>query len=267
MFDFFKLYVAFAKVQLKTQLEYRMDYFIRTIGKIFVWGSGFVTIIVVLSRFKSMGEWSYYEVLFIFSLNILAYAIGATFIMGSFGNLARHIVSGEFDSTLTKPVNPLAYFICRYVSAGYTSNYALGFGMIIYCIIKMNIRITVGSVLLLLFMILCSSIISGCMFMICSIPAFWLMRNNSITRLFFWNAMSFVDYPISIYSKGIQVILTFILPYAFVSYYPATLLFNPGKALFSPILAYMTPVVAIILCIVTYGFWTIGINSYKSSGS
>jgi ABC-2 type transport system permease protein len=222
---------------------------------------------VVLNRFRAMGDWDMYQVLFLYALNNLAYAIGATFIMGSFGKLSNNIQSGEFDAVLTKPVNPLAYFICRHISAGYTSNYVMGVGVMIYSVMMMDIRITVGSIALIVLMVLCASVISGAMFAICSIPAFWIVRNESLSRLFFSNPRNFINYPISIYTKGIQVLLTFILPYAFISYYPTTLLFNPDNTLFSPILAYCTPLVAVLVALIGYGFWKIGINSYQSTGS
>ena len=267
MLDAVKLYIAFAKVTFISQLEYPMSYFLRTASKIILWVSGFATIAIVLGRFRSMGGWDLYQVLFIYAMNHLAYAIGATFINNAFDKLSRNIMAGEFDSILTKPVNPLTYFICMHVSAGYTSNYALGIGVMIYSIVKMNIRFTIGDILLLIFMVLCASLLMGSLFAFFSIPQFWLLRNTSLKRLFFSDMKDFVNYPISIYTKGIQFVLTFVMPYAFISYYPTTLLFNPGGALFSPALAYGTPVIAVIVALLTYGFWLLGINSYQSTGS
>ncbi|RQW12833.1 hypothetical protein EH198_05600 [Paenibacillus rhizophilus] len=62
--------------------------------------------------------------------------------------------------------------------------------------------------------------------------------------------------------------LTFVLPVAFISYYPSSfLLDNRTDGGFSPLLIYFTPLVALLLVSVTYFVWTKGINAYKGAGT
>jgi ABC-2 type transport system permease protein len=76
-----------------------------------------------------------------------------------------------------------------------------------------------------------------------------------------------VNYPISIYGKAITILLTFGIPYAFISFYPAQyLLDGKGETLFHPVLQYGTPVVGIVMFLLAYKFWTIGVNRYESTG-
>jgi ABC-2 type transport system permease protein len=77
-----------------------------------------------------------------------------------------------------------------------------------------------------------------------------------------------MDYPIDIYGKGIQSILTFILPYSFVNYFPARLLLGAGDyTFFSKSFDYLTLAVGVVAFCAAYLFWTVSVRKYKSTGS
>jgi ABC-2 type transport system permease protein len=59
-----------------------------------------------------------------------------------------------------------------------------------------------------------------------------------------------------------------VLPYAFINFYPAQFILGKEDYLgFPPVLVYLTPAVGIILFVVAYQFWRVGLNHYKSTGS
>ena len=97
---------------------------------------------------------------------------------------------------------------------------------------------------------------------------FWIVRTYSIFYALTWNFRNFINYPISIYGKFIQVLLTFVIPFAFINFYPVKyFLDKKGDTLFHPILQYGTPIVGIVLFLLAYKFWTMGVNRYESTGS
>ncbi|WP_082084152.1 ABC-2 family transporter protein [Paenibacillus beijingensis] len=59
--------------------------------------------------------------------------------------------------------------------------------------------------------------------------------------------------------------LTFIIPYAFVNYYPAAYLLNKNET--SSYLYLGAPAIGIVMFIIAYLFWFTGIRSYKGTGS
>ena len=76
--------------------------------------------------------------------------------------------------------------------------------------------------------------------------------------------MRFIDLPLDVYHPAISFVLTFIVPIAFINYYPAELFL--GKGVFMQF-AYLTPIIGIISFIIAYGFWKYGIKNYTSTGS
>ena len=101
-----------------------------------------------------------------------------------------------------------------------------------------------------------------------SVMSFFTVNENPVLDFLLFNVKGFTNYPITIYPKAIQILLTFILPFAFINFYPASLLL--GKAVpegFPAVLPYLTPVVGIICFTLSVLLWNWGLKHYKSTGS
>lgn len=264
--EYAELYLAFAKITFLTQLEYRGQYFMRLLSKVIAWSSGFIMILVLLDRFQVIGTWSKYQVLFLYALDMLSYSIAATFFMGPFGRLPRLIQRGELDQILLRPVNPMVYLVCTKVSAGYTSNYVIGIAMIAICIGRLGISFEIGSFLWLCVVLLGASLIQASAFIATAVPAFWILKSDGLQEIFYKNLEDFIAYPLSIYNKGIQILLTFVLPYGFINFYPSQH-FLGKQELFHPVFQYLTPVVGLALFAGAYRFWKAGLDVYEGTGS
>lgn len=262
-----RLYVAFARAAFLTQLEYRGQYAMRMLAKVMGWSVGFCTILILLKRFPSIGGWGKYEILLLYAFDVLSYAIAGTFFMGSFQKLPRLIRQGELDGALTKPVNPMVYLICTKISAGYTSNYIVGLVVIAVCFQKLGIAWSAGRICWLAADIAGASLIQAAGFIATSVPAFWLLKSDGLYQLFFKNMTYFLQYPLSIYHKGVRILLTVILPYAFINFYPVQYFLGRGMEGAAAVLRYMTPLVGAAVFALAYGFWKLGLAAYEGTGS
>ncbi|MDE6319680.1 MAG: ABC transporter permease, partial [Lachnospiraceae bacterium] len=96
----------------------------------------------------------------------------------------------------------------------------------------------------------------------------YLLETNSLKELFYWNMRKFAGYPISIFHKAIQFCMIYVVPFAFVNYFPAQyLLRKEDMAGYPSVYMYLTPAVGAVLYLVTYGFWRYSLRFYKSSGN
>lgn len=264
--EYLVLYAAFARVTFLTQLEYRGQYFVRMLSKIVAWSSGFITILIMLNQFNVMGNWTKYEILFLYGMDMLSYSIAGTFFMGPFGKLPRLIQRGELDQVLLRPVNPMIYLICTKVSAGYTSNYIIGVLMIAICIQKLSISFRMGEFLWFVMVMLGATLIHAAAFIFTAVPAFWILKSDGLADLFYRNLERFISYPLTIYSRGIQILLTFLLPYAFINYYPSQM-FLGKQELLPSVFQYLTPFIGVVLFWASYQFWKKGLEAYQGTGS
>ncbi|WP_224037685.1 ABC transporter permease [Clostridium gelidum] len=196
------------------------------------------------------------------------YALSGMFIKHPMLDMESMIQQGQFDSILTKPINPLFHVIARqfeYTFAGHIVLYIFTFGISIN---KIETQWSLGKILFFITFIFGAVLIHSAFMIITGSLSFFIVKSKVAVETAIYGLRSFLDYPLTIFNKFIQVVLTFILPYAFVNYYPAEyFLRKTNPPIFNSALYYMTPVVGIIMIILAILIWNNGIKHYKSTGS
>ena len=80
-------------------------------------------------------------------------------------------------------------------------------------------------------------------------------------------AFKFKDYskyPITIFSPVFRFIFTFLLPIAFIAYYPSLVILRPDEV---PLLSWLSPFIGVIFFWLSYKFWMFGALKYNGTGS
>ena len=91
---------------------------------------------------------------------------------------------------------------------------------------------------------------------------------ESVREIFYWNMRKFAGYPISIYSKLIQGLMIYVVPFAFVNYFPAQyLLRKPDMANYNEVYMYIAPLVGVVVYALAYVFWRVSVKRYTSTGN
>jgi len=131
----------------------------------------------------------------------------------------------------------------------------IGIFLIMTALPKLNISFSFIDIITFIFVVICGSIIYTSIKLFFASFAFWLKFSQSILFMNYMLA-DFTKYPITIYSKWIRVILTFIIPFAFTAFFPAG--YFVGKVSMQ-IAVGGTALAALISFI--------GIRAYESAGS
>jgi ABC-2 type transport system permease protein len=127
---------------------------------------------------------------------------------------------------------------------------------------SLGIPWTVANILYLLMAILAGGAIFVALNLITATSAFWIVESIPVTSIVY-NTYEFAKYPLSIYSRGIRIVMTWVIPYGFASFYPASHLLGRDVGL----LAWLGPGVAVVLLLVAYRVWTFGLAHYTSTGT
>jgi len=261
------LYWEFIKIRIKTAVEYRGQTFIMGLSQIIGYSSEFLILWIMVSKFQQMGQWNTYEVMLIYAMNILGYSLANVFLYRTCHNLADLIRTGDFDGIITKPTNPFLYLCCSGFMYGYWAHVVLTVSLMVFCFSQLGITFTFTKVLFLLGAIFGSTLIQGAVQLISFIPTFWLVKSSAVQSIHRY-ARDFVQYPLSIYQRAVQIFLTLVIPYAFISFYPLQYLLGKDDFLmFHPVVQFLTPAVGILLAFLAYRFWLFGLKHYNSSGS
>ena len=101
-----------------------------------------------------------------------------------------------------------------------------------------------------------------------STVAFWFIRVDALRWIVLQLEQEFTRYPLTIYSRGVRLVLAFVFPFAFMNYFPATFFLHKAETGLSlpPAVGLLTPLIGIAFVAVAYVFWRIGLNRYQGVG-
>lgn len=263
---YLSIYLEFIKIRLKSTIEHRSAFLWTALAQATSYSASFAMVWVMVKQFKTIGQWKAYEVMFLSALNLCSYALAGFFFYGLNYGLSRLVQTGEFDEILTKPLNSLMYIASKYFLWGYLTHTALSIIIIGICINKLGVVLTSIKIVFLIITLISSALIQSSIFLFTATPCFWLVKNDIGAVV--GNIKNFIQYPITIYQKFIQIFMTVMIPFAFINFYPAQFFLGKNDfSIFHPVFQFLSPIVGVILFLISLKFWSFGINHYKSTGS
>lgn len=259
------IYFTFAKSTIRQEMTYRVSFITGVIGQWIAYGGTFLSLYIMIENFNVMGGWTTYEVLYLYAFNLLSYALAATVFFTPCRSLSMKIRTGEFDISLTKPINPFLHEIYNGFNFGYIGHTILAVSVMIFSVSHLDTQFSIVNLILLL---ICAALLQSAFLILSSSFCFITVNQNPVFDFILGNFKSFTNYPITIYGIAIQFLLTFILPFAFMNFYPSLILL--GKTPSSPFAAWLpfvSPFVGIAMFILSIKIWNYGLSKYQSSGS
>ena len=162
--------------------------------------------------------------LFLYTLNLLCASVSGLFFWGPMISLEGLVQNGQFDLFLTKPINPLLHMISRHFQHTYIGWIIPIPFVFLICFSYLEISWSILKVILFVIFIIGGVMINASIFLIAGSLSFWIVKTSNLLFLLQRpndSFRSFIDYPVSMYNKFIQIFLVFILPYAFINYFPS----------------------------------------------
>lgn len=266
--DTFYLAGVYTRTIMKSWFQYKVNAALQSLTVFLREATGILVIYFTLLKFDSLNGWNIHELLFLFSLLFSTYGILIIFFTGlrDFGKTVR---DGGFDRFILRPRGLLFQLIFSnadwFAAIGHG-----GLGMVLFVISAGNAGITwnAGTVIYYIGALTGGVLIQGAIFLFLATLNIYLLETNSLKELFYWNMRKFAGYPVSIFHKAIQFCMIYIVPFAFVNYFPAQyLLRKEDMAGYPSIYMYLTPAVGAFMYLAAYGFWRYSIRFYKSSGN
>lgn len=261
LIDNTKLYFSFLKSSLKEMLIYRLDCIVGMVSQIFTQLVELIFIYIVFQNTENLAGWDFRQILLLYGITLLSVGISDFCFDALYDIGPKYIRDGEFDKILLRPVHPLLSIIGaskEFTSIGY---FGLGLALTIIMLIKLAIPITFILILKIVFFSIVGAAIIGAINTIFSISSFWTYRSNEVIWSFY-KTYTFAQYPIDIYNKFIKILITCILPFAFVAYYPTMCYLGMNSYMI-----YVSPVIAVVLWIIAIKVWNWALNQYRSTGT
>lgn len=259
------IYFIFAKSTIRQEMTYSVSFITGVIGQWIAYGGTFLSLYIMIENFNVLGGWTSYEVLYLYAFNLLSYALAATVFFTPCRSLPVKIRTGEFDISLTKPVSPLLHEIYNGFNFGYIGHGILAVSVMIFAVSHLDTQFSIVNLILLL---ISAALLQSGFLILSSSFCFITVNQNPVFDFILYNVKSFTNYPITIYGTAIQFLLTFILPFAFINFYPSLILLSKiSSSPFGTWLPYISPFVGITMFLLSTKIWNYGLSKYQSSGS
>ena len=259
---------VYTKMIMKSWFQYRVDAVLRSLAVFLREASAIIIIYFTLLKFDILNGWNLYEMLFLNSLLYVTYGVLIIFFTGlrDFGGTVR---SGSFDRYILRPRGLLFQIIFAnadwFAAIGHGG---LGIALFIFCAGRVGIVWNVGNILYYVLSIIGGVLIQGAFFLVLAALNFYLLETGALKQIFYSNMRKFAGYPLSIFHKAVQIGLIFVVPFAFVNYFPAQFLLRKADMRQYPeIFLYLPLPVGVVLYLLAYWFWRVSLKAYKSSGN
>jgi ABC-2 type transport system permease protein len=259
-------YLTLLDAGLRSALQYRAN-FVTMVLMGFVWNTtGFVFILVVLSRFHAIAGWTLGDVTFLYALRLLMHATMAL-LFSRLEFIDLMIREGEFDRFLLRPVSPLLQVMATRLHIAAIGDIIGGIAIFLIANRLIHVDWSPPAVAYLILAIIGGCLTEGAFKLVVAALSFRMLSINALTFLVGDIFNNFGNYPLTIYGGVLRLVLTFALPIAFVAYFPAAVLLRrTGEIGVAPILAYGAPLVGVVLFSLAYLFFQRETRVYQSSG-
>ncbi|WCT56523.1 ABC-2 family transporter protein [Paenibacillus kyungheensis] len=246
----------------KTRLTYRADFWVEVISDLLFQATNLIFIFVVFAHTDTLGGFTEAEVVFVYGYFMIPYGLYSCFVnLWNFGD--RYIVKGEMDRILTRPAHNLFQIFLENLDPPSLIGSLIGVIIMIWSGGQLGIELLWWHIPALIVMVLGSTLIYTGIYTILTSISFYSDSPTGIIPLMY-NIQTYGRYPITIYNRIIQILLTWILPFAFVGIYPAALFLDRPEMIR---MAWITPVMGIVFFALGLVFWNGGIKRYRGAGS
>jgi viologen exporter family transport system permease protein len=267
MLETWRLYITLIGARMRAQMQYRTSFVLMLLGSSMATVIEFLGVLVIFSRVPSIAGWSLCEVALLYALAETSFATAA--LVGSaFDDFNERIRQGTFDRVLTRPRGAFFQVLAEDLALRRLGRVAQGVLVLSFAVRCAEVAWTPDKVLVLLLALASGVAIFFCVLVLSAAFCFWTVEGKEAMHVFSYGGVTLVDYPLEVYSDWLRRFITFVLPLAFVSYYPALYLLDRPDAFGLPdVVRLLSPIVAVLLSAVTWLAWSRGVLHYQSTGS
>ncbi len=260
--QYLKLITLFLKANILIELEYRANFVAHALVSL-----GWVSVTIVgttvfFTQTDTIGGWTFYETLVISGMFTLIGGFIQMFLQPNVQKVIEMVRLGTLDFVLIKPVNSQFMASLRYaqlfsgvdvIAGGFIMVYAMG-----------HLGLTPDAVTLLLFavMVLMSMVIVYSIWMVMATFSFWFVKVGNMTELF--NSVYDTGrFPVSTFQGVLRVMLTLVIPIAFITTFPAQAILGRLDA----VTFVASVVMGFGMFVFSAWFWRFAIRQYSSASS
>jgi ABC-2 type transport system permease protein len=192
----------------------------------------------------------------------------ADLLVGNVERLGTRIRMGTFDAMMVRPVGLLAQTCADQFALRRVGRIAQGGAVFGWSLTAVGVDWTPAKVAMVPYLVVFGTLIFGALFVLGAAFQFLSTDGSEVANAFTYGGNTLTQYPLTIYPAQAVKALTFIVPVAFVNWYPSLYVLDRPDPLGLPAaMQFASPVAAVLLCLLAALAWRAGVRRYRSTGS
>jgi ABC-2 type transport system permease protein len=258
-----RLYLRLLGTHIRASLEYEADFWISAFGAAMTQVAGFVFILAVFARVPDINGWTFWTVAALFGVVAFTEGIINLFAEGLWF-MAQMKHQADFDYYLVRPYPVVLQVLSSQIGLNGLGNVALGGVLVGVGLAKSSLDWSVGTALLAVLLLFSAVLVRVGILLAAASSCFWLEGPSSIFPFSVHQLGDLAKYPLAIYPSALKAVLGIVLPFAFVSFFPISMLTGEGGTGWWGLL---TPLVAVYCLGGALWIFRRGLLRYESAGN
>lgn len=256
-----KLYRKLMAIHLKSAMTYRASFFFSCLGQLLITVNSALGVWFLLQRFDTIGGYTLPQLALGFAVIIFGYAVAHCFARG-FDRFSVFISDGTFDRMLVRPRGLVFQVLCHEIRPNGLARLIQVAVLLWYAAASGAVDWTAGRAATLALMLICCAAIFFGLFILSAAICFFTLEQVETINIFTNGTLEYGKYPFNVYGKGVLWIVTFLVPFALVQYWPMEYLFGRGPWWYG-----VLPLVSLLFLLPCIALWRLGVKHYRSTGS
>lgn len=259
---YLRLLGIFYRNSLYAEMEYRANFIANIFMSVFWLAFAILGLTVFFYHRDHIGTWSYYEAMLVVGFYSFFDGLMEALLQPNMNRIIEQIRMGTFDFVLIKPVNSQFMASLRHLSIWKLADVVMGLAICVYAMLHLDAAPSPWSLMVAGGFVSCGALILYSIWLMMVTAAFWFVRIDNITELF-TSIFETGRFPVSVYPSWMKGVLTFVIPIAFITTFPAAAILGRAKP-YLLIVAILLTAVLFLLCI---RFWRFAVRHYSSASS
>lgn len=260
---YLKIYCKMQAMNMKSLMYYRADFLMMSFFTILSQTSNLAVIGIIYANIPAVGGWSVWEILMLYGYLLFSEGWVNSFFQGSW-KIAQMLNKSEIDRFLVRPIPVGIQIVASKIDFDGLNKMVISLAILLVGIINCKINWTVLKIFYFILSLAIASFIRFCMIWIASCMSFWIQGPKNSLNYLVLSVGEIAKYPLTIYPGLLRGIFGYIIPYAYVSYYPVSFILEKNSLKVECLL--IVPVCVVMLCLSAL-FLKKGLQRYESSGN
>ncbi len=260
------IYARLVHGRVRSQLEYRLSFALQLLGTTLIALLDFVAILVIFENVPALGGWSIAEVALLYAIASISFAF-TDLMIGHLDLLPNMIRDGTFDLVLVRPLPSLMQVVASDFSLRRLGKAVQGIGVLAYALAQLDVEWSLGKAAMIPLAVAAGSMIYAGVWVALATVAFWIVDAIEFVNAFTYGGNFLSQYPLNVFARWLRGLVIFVVPLAFVAYFPALYVLGKDDALGLPdALRFSSPLVAVAAMLAAGALWRVAIRHYRSAG-